>query len=436
MRLRQRCEKDARLGTIMLLILVLTVTMIGQDLDPCAKPPSPIQHDPNPCATANNQENCLVAKLKIDSLVREYNKYFTNDYRAVVGNIVPGSGFSAGAGFRCLWGDGNDWDVTKNNTFDARAKVSTKGYWEFDSNLHINFETNHKGAKPDKNLNLYGIVRDLRRLDFYGVGPESRKQDQAVFHYREAVLGLDFTLPLENWFDVGGAIEGVLPHITPITDLSIRSVERSFTEASAPGISSQAPTLHLIAFAGFHGKGKPESWRLDYRFYYHFYRDLRGGRYSFRRFDADLKQSLSLGDIELRLRGRLSLADVGSGKVQPFYLMRTLGGSDITGTETLRGFSDYRFRDNDLVLAQAELAMPLYGPIDLFAFNDVGKVAPSLKHFNVGRFRDTFGAGFSIVPSKLRSYLFRLYFAFGSGEGSQFFWGAGDPTTIGGRLVR
>jgi hypothetical protein len=414
-----------------------------------------------------NQENCLVQSLKIDFLVEEYKKLFDQDIHAVIGSVVPGSGVSGGVGYTHDWTNSNHSPTTKTTTLDVRVKVSASKYWEVDSNLGFNFAKDLFGAQRDRQFNLYGIVRDLPRLDFYGIGPESRKQDHVVFHYHEAVVGFDGRVPIKKQLDLGGTIEGILPHITPITDPSVRSVERVFGPALAPGIGAQAPTLHLAVFGEFHGKGQQESWRTLSRLSYHLYQDLRDGTYSFRRFDADLihkfcfgtscprkgksKQNktpeermesrvaftdVNPGQTELRLRGRVSFTDVGSGKVVPFYLMRTLGGSDISGAETLRGFVDYRFRDKDMVLVQAEFLKPLYGPIDLIVFNDTGKVAPSLKRFNVGRLRDTFGIGLAIVPSQLHAYLFRFYIALGSGEGYHITAAGGDPTAVGTRLFR
>ena len=71
----------------------------------------------------------------------------------------------------------------------------------------------------------------------------------------------------------------------------------------------------------------------------------------------------------------------------PFYLMETLGGSNIRSDDTLRGFRDYRFRDRDLMLLQIEYLRELYGPIDFIAFYDTGKVAPSIGRLDEGRLR-------------------------------------------------
>src|SRR5205085_9430769 len=37
------------------------------------------------------------------------------------------------------------------------------------------------------------LVKDMPRLDYFGRGPETREQDRAVYHYREGVVGADFS---------------------------------------------------------------------------------------------------------------------------------------------------------------------------------------------------------------------------------------------------
>jgi len=236
--------------------------------------------------------------------------------------------------------------------------------------------------------------------------------------------------------DVGGAVESIWPHIIRISNPTVTSVERIYTEASAPGITSQPAFLHYVAFAGIHTPGQPESRKLDYKFLYHIYHDWQDHRYSFRRFDADLRHKFTFADKnEIRIRGRLSFSETKDGQSVPFYLMETLGGSNIRSDDTLRGFRDYRFRDRDLVLLQTEYLRQLYGPIDFIGFYDTGKVAPSLSRLDEGRLRHTGGLGIVVAPRRGDPVLFRFYVAFGSGEGSHTYIG-GSGTGRANRLVR
>ena len=59
-------------------------------------------------------------------------------------------------------------------------------------------------------------------------------------------------------------------------------------------------------------------------------------------------------DSILTIHNRLTISDASAGNAVPFYLQETLGGSDIEGQPTLRGFQDYRFRAPDNVLIQVQ----------------------------------------------------------------------------------
>ena len=359
----------------------------------------------------------------------------------VTGVVVPGSGMAAGVGYTNSDIIKSDDSETWRSKFDASARVSTRKYWEFNTNLRLTRTLNKfsSGGGPpgDLKINIYALIKDMPRLDFFGIGPNSREQDRAVYHYREGVLGADISSPVESHLDIGGAFETILPRIRFIKNPTVRSVERVYSDANAPGIRRQPVFLRFVAFAGLHSAGQPESRMVDYKFFYNFYQDVDEHRFSFRRFDADLKHKFPFGknrENEIDIRGRLSFSETKDLQRVPFYLLQTLGGSNISNEDTLRGFRDYRFRDRDLALLQLEYMRTLYGPIDLIAFYDTGKVAPSISRFDEGRLRHTYGLGLVIKPRRGDNVLFRFYVAFGSGEGMHTYFGLGD--LLGGRPDR
>lgn len=401
----------------------------------------------DPCHTPPGEKKGLTDWFKC--LKHVYDKVSSKDGpRLVVGGVAPGGGLAGGVGYGYR-GRSGDWQ----RQFDASARVSVKGYWMLDANLRLTKAqstftkcSDEWGPQSALKLDLYGQVRDMRRLDYFGVGPETREQDRAVYHYREGVVGADISKPSASlcWLDVGGAVEGIFPDLRPIGDPAVRSVERVYNEAAAPGLTGRPRYLHLAGFARLHSPGQPESRKLEYLFLYHVYQDLSERRYSFRRFDADLRNKFPFGDKddednyrnELRVRGRLSLSETRAGQQVPFYLMETLGGSNIRGDDTLRGFRDYRFRDRHYALLQTEYLRSLYGPLDFIAFYDTGKVASSLDRFGEGRLRHTYGLGVVVVPRRRDNVLFRFYVALGSGEGSHTYFGGGSGMAKGDRLVR
>lgn len=401
---------------------------------PPATPPgtTPAQA-PSPCKAQPGKKRGLEDMAKCAKHL--YDKVSSKDgFHLVTGSVVPGSGLTGGVGYSRR----KDYEFWRLH-FDSSARVSIHKYWELDSNLRLTKSpetVSAGGPGNDLKINLYALVKDMPRLDFFGVGPETREQNRAVFHLRQAVVGADISKPAARWLDVGGAVEGIWPDIQTISNPTVTSVERKYTEATAPGLTTQPGYLHLAGFVGLHTDAQPEARKLDYRILYHLYQDVTDGRFTFRRFEADLRHKFPFADKnEIRVRGRVSFSETSPGDRVPFYMMETLGGSNIRGEDTLRGFRDYRFRDRDLVLLQLEYLRNVYGPIDFIAFYDTGKVGPSLSRLDEGRLRHTYGLGIVVVPRRGDNILFRFYVALGSGEGSHTFIGGGNPGRAD-RLVR
>jgi len=99
----------------------------------------------------------------------------------------------------------------------------------------------------------------------------------------------------------------------------------------------------------------------------------------------------------------------------PFYLDETLGGADIYGNDTLRGFVDYRFRGPSRMLFQAEFRHRVWGPFGLYTFADSGKVAQTSSDLAFEHMRHDYGIGMYI--SATNRIVLRAYLGFGSGEG-------------------
>jgi hypothetical protein len=77
------------------------------------------------------------------------------------------------------------------------------------------------------------------------------------------------------------------------------------------------------------------------------------------------------------IKSHLVLSNTSGSNQIPFYLQPTLGGNDIDANVTLRGWDDYRFRDRDAALIQAEADYIVWDPFGVYAFYDGGTVAPN-----------------------------------------------------------
>ena len=426
--------------TFALLIVMLSPSSAAaQQPTPSPAPISPTQQQEPLCKKfkeEKNLDNIILCAQQVNDRLEWHG------IKPTFGGIVPGSGFGGGVAYSFLKRtekDDGDTSVVWQKKFDADAKVTHRKYWELAASLNVTrTQSRFEPGFGDLEMNFYGQVRGMPRLDFYGIGPETDRADRAKYHYRESVIGADIATPVSRWLDVGGAVEGIWPQLTRITDPTVVSVNDIFTDLTAPGLAGDPAYVRVTGYVGVHLPGQPESRRLAYDFFYNVYHDATGSGFSFRRFDADLKHKFRLGEkSEIRFRGRLSAADTSPGQRVPFYLQETLGGSNIRNEDTLRGFDDYRFRDQAHALFQTDFMTQLYGPLKLIVFYDTGKVAPSFGRLDEGRLRHTFGTGIVIVPRQLDKIMFRFYAAFGSGEGSHVFFGPGDSLMGGSnKLLR
>ena len=111
-----------------------------------------------------------------------------------------------------------------------------------------------------------------------------------------------------------------------------------------------------------------------YRLSMALFHDQDGSGHSFRRVEAEAAHYLPIGRTVLALRGRLDLSQSGAGQSVPFYMLPSLGGLN-----SLRGHLDYRFRDQDAMLVDAEYRWPILRMVDAALFCDMGAVAATAR---------------------------------------------------------
>jgi outer membrane protein assembly factor BamA len=172
-----------------------------------------------------------------------------------------------------------------------------------------------------------------------------------------------------------------------------------FDEVTAPGLTRHPDFLHAdlsVAVDTQDVPGYPTSGGR-YRVSVASFHDQDYAQYSFRRLDADVAQYIPLFHKSwvLALHGRAVLSQSAAGQEIPFYLLPTLGGSN-----TLRGFADYRFRDRNLLLFNAEYRWPLFRAMDGALFYDAGTVAPSAQALSMQHMHTDYGAGVRLHMAK------------------------------------
>ena len=121
------------------------------------------------------------------------------------------------------------------------------------------------------------------------------------------------------------------------------------------------------------------------------------------------------GNMVFDLSARVWSTSPDDGDVVPFFLLPSLGGSDF-----LRGFPSYRFRDRDAMLLTAQYRWYVQEYVDGVLFYEAGKVAPAFGDLDLTDLENSYGIG--LYFHSARSTLLRLELA-RSREGLRFIFG-------------
>jgi len=350
---------------------------------------------------------------------------FQKPLHPTLASIAPGAGITAGIGYTPKAYDGGKL------RYSLRASGSTRQYWVFEADgLYLN--GNRYG------IDVYARARRMTQLPFFGIGPNTLSTDETDFRLLERTAGgLAWVRP-QPWYALGSRVEGLWPEIGRGRNEDVPSIETKSSEATAPGLATQPSFGRYQVFLDVNyprstaGLVKARNGG-DIEVSYNFFHDTDTGHYSFRRFDAEAQHRFTIAgpDRNVTLRAMMSAADVPTGHAVPFYLQQTLGGDTnllgfrdrpigSSGTlATLRGFRNFRFRDQDFALVQAEIQQKVFSLLDVGFFVDAGNVGHELGQLKPAEFRHDFGVSLNIKMNN--KALVRFDFGFGGGEGTHGF---------------
>jgi len=302
-------------------------------------------------------------------------------------NMITGEGWiSAGPGYRRHILDGR-------LRFDVSAAVSWKLYNVAQASVAL-----PRLAHDRLTIGAQVMHQDFLQVDYFGLGQESRVSDLSAYRFKNTdILGYA-AVRATDWLTVSGRF-GVIPQprLSEAAGprVAVPSTVDLFSDATAPGIVAPPSFLHgdiLAALDLRDHKGHPTGGGL-YQFGASTYSDRDSGTYSFRRYEVDASQFVPLFTKKwiLALHGREVFSDTVSGHVVPFYLMPSLGGKN-----TLRGYHDYRFHDNDMQAFNAEVRCALFTHLDAAAFADAGKVASRAGDLDGRDLKKSYGVGLRV----------------------------------------
>ena len=368
------------------------------------------------------------------------------------GSIAPGSSVGLGLGLKYTFMHpsseaghvGSESDLHFRGLYSFTNFYLMEGRYDFKMPALGQADVTKSRRFEDQiTLSVFVSRTNLAKQNFYGIGSTTTQAGLAVYRRLQDQVGVSADWPILSWFAGGGAVQLLLPTIKGLSGSSVPSVAQAYGNSGAPGVLTQPSFMNYQAYLRVHtpAKASQTSNSTEARIAYDRFSDLGTGTYSFNRlsesastsFDfrhdlAELKPlwwknlfcepivgaQCSMG--QLVLRELLTASYVGPNQQVPFYFQSTLGGTDINGVDTLRGLVDYRLRAPNRVLLQTEFYHNIQGPIGIYGFYDVGKVALSARDLDPMHLRHDLGVG---VYFKLQNQIVvRGYIGFGAGEGS------------------
>jgi hypothetical protein len=318
---------------------------------------------------------------------------------------VTGSGIGLGGGYR-------------HDLFDRTARVVFEGgitYKNYQM-LRVDFSLPYLA---DERFEIGGeaIYHYHPQQVFYGLGSDSLEADRVSYLYdAREFQGRALARP-RPWLELGARVGRLNQTLDEGRDSGHPSIEEVFTDAVAPGLAVQPDFTYAELSGTIDYRDEPGNARTGgyYRLSWRRHEDLDSDRFGFSLLDATVQQFVPIFDKKrvIAAQWRLLSASPGDGEVVPFYYKPTLGGG-----QSLRSFSDYRFRDDHVMYFNLEYRWEAFSILDMALFTDWGKVAADLGELDLSDMRRAYGIGFRFSTAK--TVFMRFDIAAGGGEGTRY----------------
>jgi len=300
----------------------------------------------------------------------KWHPFFTSAY--------SGGGFTLGAGY--------NHHVSSYNTIDARASYTITGYKRAEVEFLAPRIFNRRGS-----LSLLGGWREATQVGFYGIGTNTSKDDRTNYLFQQPYAsGLLTIFPTRRNLMLQGGAEFTTWSQEP-GEGSAPSVETRYTPDELPGLGAEITYLHTQGTVGLDWRTSPGYSRRGafVGATLHDYKD-QDENFGFQMVEYEGIAHLPIlrEAWVLSFHARMQHANEKDDQRIPFFMLPALGGGS-----SLRGYSSWRYRDQNSLLLQAEWRIMVNRYLDMAFFYDAGKVTASTKNIDFENLKDDFGFG-------------------------------------------
>jgi hypothetical protein len=293
-------------------------------------------------------------------------------------SAYSGGGFTLGVG-RANY-------VSAYNYIDMRGSYTITNY----KRAEVEFVA-PRIFKRRGHLSVLGGWREATQVGFFGIGTNTSKDDRTNYLFQQPYGSALLTLfPTRRYLMLRGGAEFTRWSQEP-GEGSFPSVETKYTPETLPGLGAEVTYLHTQGTVGLDSRTSAGYARrgafLGATLHNYSDRDDDFG-FQVAEYEGIAHIPILRETWVLSFHARMQHAAEKDGQQIPFFMLPALGGGS-----SLRGYSSWRFRDQNSLLLQAEWRIMVNRYLDLAFFYDAGKVAARTSDLDLDHLKDDFGFG-------------------------------------------
>ncbi len=325
----------------------------------------------------------------------------------------PEYGIGYGALVIPVYNFGTD-SLTRNSSGQVLAYYTTKKQASF--SISYTVYTNRE------NWAILGETRaENAPIFYYGTGNENTEEDKGLIDHKLFFTQNRILKQLKRNVFAGGQFQ-----VNRISKVKAKNIEDSERE----NLILQRPSQELD---GSTVVGLGPSFLFDSRdnvinaasgsylelgsFFNH---KAFGSEFNFNRYALDVRKFLSLDESSKHVLALQARSVVETGSV-PFRELAFFGGH-----RTMRGFYEGRFRDKNMVMAQAEYRLQVLKRHGIALFGSAGQVAPTFSNIGFAENQYAGGLGYRFMLNTKEKINIRIDYAVGSGGTSGLYFAIGE----------